>query len=376
MNNAGITAQYGFLFQRKAFVLFALENTGTKQTFTFEGKDDVEISTNECIYSVKTADSNYIQVKSGTVDESCFCKIICNWLLLDKIPSDTLILFAENQLEVPISNVTKDAILEYILKGKEKKKSSIARKTYNKFQDIIETDRDAFLEIIDRHLQAIKLQVCSMDNLDRRLESAFFDNYCQDITEYELAKSKRLDRFISYINQEIDTALKSKEPCTLLYPDLIKIIMKTCDEINDQRYVAKIPELKKRVKGEATRLVEDNVIREVRQLYLVDKHDEFVIDGIVHEMLYKDFRDVYIAQREVEIINLEQNAYENFTTAKFSLDEPESFIPKKVYQRTIETPIGDSLLPDGPVYRKGCYIFLTGEGIDKDSQITWGDYDE
>jgi len=376
MNNAGITAQYGFLFQRKAFVLFALENTGTKQTFTFEGKDDVEISTNECIYSVKTADSNYIQVKSGTVDESCFCKIICNWLLLDKIPSDTLILFAENQLEVPISNVTKDAILEYILKGKEKKKSSIARKTYNKFQDIIETDRDAFLEIIDRHLQAIKLQVCSMDNLDRRLESAFFDNYCQDITEYELAKSKRLDRFISYINQEIDTALKSKEPCTLLYPDLIKIIMKTCDEINDQRYVAKIPELKKRVKGEAARLVEDNVIREVRQLYLVDKHDEFVIDGIVHEMLYKDFRDVYIAQREVEIINLEQNAYENFTTAKFSLDEPESFIPKKVYQRTIETPIGDSLLPDGPVYRKGCYIFLTGEDIDKDSQITWGDYDE
>ena len=376
MNNAGITAQYGFLFQRKAFVLFALENTGTKQTFTFEGKDDVEISTNECIYSVKTADSNYIQVKSGTVDESCFCKIICNWLLLDKIPSETLILFAENQLDVPISNVTKDAILEYILKGKEKKKSSIARKTYNKFQDIIETDRDAFLEIIDRHLQAIKLQVCSMDNLDRRLESAFFDNYCQDITEYELAKSKRLDRFISYINQEIDTALKSKEPCTLLYPDLIKIIMKTCDEINDQRYVAKIPELKKRVKGEATRLVEDNVIREVRQLYLVDKHDEFVIDGIVHEMLYKDFRDVYIAQREVEIINLEQNAYENFTTAKFSLDEPESFIPKKVYQRTIETPIGDSLLPDGPVYRKGCYIFLTGEDIDKDSQITWGDYDE
>lgn len=376
MNNAGITAQYGFLFQRKAFVLFALENTGTKQTFTFEGKDDVEISTNECIYSVKTADSNYIQVKSGTVDESCFCKIICNWLLLDKIPSDTLILFAENQLEVPISNATKDAILEYVLKGKEKKKSSIARKTYNKFQDIIETDRDAFLEVIDRHLQTMKLQVCSMDNLDRRLEAAFFDNYCQDITEYELAKSKRLDRFISYINQEIDTALKSKEPCTLLYPDLIKIIMKTCEEINDQRYVAKIPELKKRVKGEATRLVEDNVIREVRQLYLVDKHDEFVIDGIVHEMLYKDFRDVYIAQREVEIINLEQNAYENYTTAKFSLDEPESSIPKRVYQRTIETPIGDSLLPDGPVYRKGCYIFLTGEDIDKDSQITWGDYDE
>lgn len=55
------------------------------------------------------------------------------------------------------------------------------------------------------------------------------------------------------------------------------------------------------------------------------------MNGIVHELLYKDFRDVYIAQREVEIINLEQNAYENYATAKFSLDEPESLIPKKVY---------------------------------------------
>lgn len=140
MNNAGITAQYGFLFQRKAFILFALENVGINQTFTFEGKDDIEISTEECIYSVKTVDSNYIQVKSGAVNESCFCKIICNWLLLDKTPSDALILFAENQLETPISDATKDVIFEYVLNGKEKRRSSIARKTYNKFQSLIETD--------------------------------------------------------------------------------------------------------------------------------------------------------------------------------------------------------------------------------------------
>lgn len=376
MNNAGITAQYGFLFQRKAFILSALENVGINQTFTFEGKDDIEISTEESIYSVKTVDSNYIQVKSGTVNESCFCKIICNWLLLDKTPSDSLILFAENQLETPISDATKNVILEYVLNGKEKKRSSIAWKTYNKFQNLIGTDRNAFLETIEKLLRITEIHVCSMDNLDRRLEKAFFENYCQDITEYALAKSKRLERFVSYINQEIDTALKSKMPCTLLYSDLIKMIMKTCEEINDHRYVAKIPALKKRVKSEATRLVEDNAIREVRQLYLVDTHDEFVIDGIVHELLYKDFRDVYIAQREVEIINLEQNAYENYTTAKFSLDEPDTSIPRKVYQRTVEMPIGGALLPEGPVYRKGCYIFLTGEGIDEDSRITWGEYDE
>lgn len=331
MGNAGITAQYGFLFQRKAFILFALENAGTKQTFTFEGKDDIEISADESIYSIKATDSSYIQVKSGIVSESCFCKVICNWLLLDKTASDAVILFAENQLESRDSDAIKNAISDYILQGKEKKRSSIAWKTYKKFQNLIEKDQATFSDIIEKLLQITKIHVCSMDDLDRRLEKVFFDNYCQDITEYELAKSKRLERFISYINQEIDTTVKSKRPCTLLYADLMKIIMKVCDEINDHRYVAKIPELKRRARSEATRLAEDKAIREVRQLYLVDDHDEFVIDGIVHELLYKDFRDVYISQKEVEIINLEQNAYENYTIAKFSLDEPESSIPKRIY---------------------------------------------
>ena len=109
MNNAGITTQYGFLFQRKAFILFALENAGTKQTFTFEGRDDIEISADESIYSVKSADASYIQVKSGTISESCFCKVICNWLLFDKESSGTVTLFAENQLDTLVSNITKVA---------------------------------------------------------------------------------------------------------------------------------------------------------------------------------------------------------------------------------------------------------------------------
>ena len=275
-----------------------------------------------------------------------------------------------------VSNITKDIIFDYIIQGKEKKRSSIAWKTYNKFQNLIETDREAFLGIIEKFLQIINIHICSMDELDSRLEKVFFENYCRDITEYQLAKSKRLERFISYMNQEIDNALKAQRPCTLLFADLMKMIMTVCDEISDHRYIAKIPELKKRAKSEATQLVKDNAIREVRQLYLVDKHDEFVIDGIVHELIYKDFRDVYISQKEVEIINLEQNAYENYMNAKFSLDESESSNPKKVYQRTVEMPIGDSLIPDGPVYRKGCYIFLTGDDITEDSQISWGDYDE
>lgn len=67
------------------------------------------------------SDSIYIQVKSGIISESCFCKVICNWLLLDKTASDAVILFAENELEALSSDTTKDTIFDYILQGKEKK---------------------------------------------------------------------------------------------------------------------------------------------------------------------------------------------------------------------------------------------------------------
>ena len=38
MNNAGIIAQYGFLYQRNAFVLFLLKYLNTQSVYYFEGK--------------------------------------------------------------------------------------------------------------------------------------------------------------------------------------------------------------------------------------------------------------------------------------------------------------------------------------------------
>lgn len=374
MNNAGITSQYGFLFQRKAFILLALENIGIKKAFTFEGKDDIEITGDESIYSVKASESNYIQVKSGTVSEECFSKVVCNWLLLDKTdPDTTMLLFAENPLP---DNITEDMIFEAILKGKEKKQNSIARKTYNKFHVVIENNPDSLKKQIRELLDQICYDICSMQDLDHRLEQVFFSNWCQDITEYDLAKSKRLERLISYINQDIDNAIKAKKPFTLLFSDLIRHIMKVCEEITDHRYIAKIPELKKKFRKEATQIATDHTLREVRQLYLVDQANDFVIDGIVHELIYKDFRDIYSIQKETEIINLEENAFENYQSALFALDKAEAAIPHKVYQNTISLSIGGELLPDGPIYRKGCYVYLTRDDIAPEIQITWGNDNE
>ncbi len=58
MNISGIVSQYGFLFQRKVFVLYVLENMNVKQRFCFEGKDDVEVAMDDRICELDKSSSN------------------------------------------------------------------------------------------------------------------------------------------------------------------------------------------------------------------------------------------------------------------------------------------------------------------------------
>ena len=370
MTNAGITAQYGFLFQRKAFIFYLLSNIATNKTFSFEGKDDIDVSSEDSIFSMSTAGDSFIQVKSASVDETCFYKIICNWLLSEE--KDTkYILFLENELPFLVDSTTKDRILDFISNGRTKKKSSIVRKAFEKYKDSISDGTSALSDRITIVLNSFEKVTIGMESLDQKLEDIFFATYCQDIKEYGLAKVKRLDRFISYINQGIDASIKSKTPYTLIYSDFIKIIVRVCEEISDDKYIANVPELKKTAKDKAASIVAEKSTREVKQLYSVEGSDQFVIDGIVHELIYKDFREVYAAQKELELANIEQDAYENYTTALFSLGEKDSRIPKKVFQETVKTPIEGSLLPSGSIYRKGCYIYLTGDNIADENLISW-----
>ena len=373
MNNAGITAQYGFLFQRKAFILHALENANTKQFFTFEGKDDIDVTADESLCLYHEPNGRYIQVKSGHVDETCFSKVICNWLLLNTAIDTPLQLICENPLEFPLDDALLKKITDYILEGESKKKSSIARKVYDSLKTIITTNIDEVHAQIKNLFSRVTIDVCDMVQLDNRLEEVFFSTYCQDIRKYDLAKEKRLNRLISYVNEEIDNAIQAKKPYELHYPNLVRLIVQVAEEINDHCYSVNISEIKKKSREDAKRIVAERSTREVKQLYLVNRQEAFVVEGIVQELLYKDFRDVFAENKNVEITNIEQNAFENYITAKFSLDDADLDNPKKIYSRTVEIPIDSSLMPSGIIYRKGCYIYLTGDNVDPESQITWGE---
>ena len=376
MNNSGIIAQYGFLYQRMAFMLCAMRYVGAMQLFTFEGRDDIEIAIEDKIFAIQDYKDCCIQVKSGHVSEECFSRIICNWLLLDASKTSNFQLTLENDLSFDCSLQERTAaIYDFILSGKDKKKTSIARKAYDKYKNQLDTEADSVKEQIVSLLNCFQKSVMSMEEVDQALATIFNEHYCSDIIDYEVAKSKRLERFLSYINLGIDDAMKNKKPYTLLYPDFVQLVMKATEEISDKKYTMDVQHLKSKSKETARKIVEERSAREVKQLYLVDSKESFVVDGIVHELIYKDFRSVYDTQKSMEISNLEQAAKENHESAKFSLSVEENN-PKNLFIKTTDKQIESDLLPPGPIYRKGCYIYLTGDDVQEDIRVTWGEEDD
>ena len=83
--NAGITSQYGFLYQRLIFVYKVLKNISPSCLFVFEGKDDIDVLPAEQISSiiptliVRNENSRYHGLLTMV---SAF---LCNRLLLDNI---------------------------------------------------------------------------------------------------------------------------------------------------------------------------------------------------------------------------------------------------------------------------------------------------
>lgn len=376
MNNAGIVAQYGFLFQRKAFVLFLLKNLNTQLVYYFEGKDDIEITLDDKIYLLNDNSSNYVQVKSGIVDENCFNKIIGNWLLLDNTNNNQFTILLENDLNFSHDyNSCIDSILQFIFAGKEKRKTAIARKVYDKYKvDIKSNDSNTLKEDIAAIFKVIKKKVLSINELESEIEKVYFDEYCADIKTFEMAKHKRLEKFIQSIYKHIDDSINNKKECKIVFSDIIKIISNISENISDTRYSIDITEFKKGMVNEAEKIVREHSLREVLQLSLVNDKEKFVIEGIVKELLYKDFRSVYIDYKTLDISNIEAIAKDNFDSLLYDLEENVS--PKDLYNKTTAKIIESDFLPKGGLYSTGCYIFLTSENVDEDKQITWGISDE
>ena len=371
----GITSQYGFLYQKYIFIMRAISHASMDRFFTYEGIDDIDIDTfdeSDGLSMVSISTSKYIQVKSGTVSLNCWAKVLGNWLLIDDCLNKDVALVCENALEFDVNDEkTIDAVYDYFEQGKDKKRSAVARKVYDKI--LLNKGENNAKEIIKELSGKCIVEVSSMDSTVNDLCQIIIKTYCTDIKIYERAKQARCERFVEYLLAEIDAAIKNKKKYTLGLQRLIEISGTVKNEISDNRYTVNTSEIKKRKQKEAETLVKNSALREIRQLKLVNNSTEFITREVVNELLYRDFRDVY-ANDGIEVSNIEDIAFTNYQDALFDLgDNPAA---KEVFKRTTAKEIHSSIMQNSPIYRKGCYVYLTGDDIETDKQISWGKEDE
>lgn len=368
----GITSQYGFLFQKYAFIENVINNAAMNLFFTYEGVDDIDVSdTNAVDMLAMTSASNnrYIQVKSGTVSKNCWSKVIGNWILTDDYQNAVFILLCENKLDFNIHDADIiDFVYYYFEEGASKSKKSIARRVNDKIFE--NNGENAIKEIIRELSQRCIVITRSFDELKEELLKTFKDTYCTDVKIYEKAKERRFERFIEYVIAEIDAAIEKKKKYTITFQKLMDIVNRVRVEISDNKYTIETVELKKRKKKEAEMLIRDGNLREVKQLLLVQNSTAFVTGELVKELLYKDFRDVY-AGGGIEISNIEDMAHTNYEDALLEFDEAPT--PKEIFLKTTRRPVESSILDNSSIYRNGCYVYLTGDDIDPDLQISWGE---
>lgn len=366
---AGITSQYGFLYQRYVFIKLVLENAGMGRHFVYEGIDDIDVAEELQISSIKEYNKQFVQVKSGSVSRTCWAKVIGNWLLIEDDTQNYKIIL-ENELDFDFneSDVI-NHVVNYFASGLTKKPTSIANKVYKKY---IKDSGETFLKNkIVEMLKHITIEVMSLEEICATIEETFINFYCSDIKRYEIAKKYRCERFIEYINKKIDEAIKEKKSFALHYMDLMDVIDKSKTEISDDKYTIDIGEMWKRKKPEAESMVDRNDLREVRQLRLVNPKKGFIVNELVKELLYRDLREVYTSSVDIMVSNIEETAYLNYEDVLYSL--PDDATPKQKFNSTIEKDIPLSMVDNSPLYRNGCYVYLTAEGTDESRKISWGD---
>lgn len=371
----GITSQYGFLFQKYAFIENVISNAAMNIFFTYEGVDDIDVSDakKEDMLAMAAASNNrYIQVKSGTVNKDCWSKVIGNWILVENYQEAGFTLLCENELGYDVNDADIiEFVYSYFEKGASKSTKSIARKVNDKI--FAGNDKNTIMEIISDLSQRCIVTTRSFDEMKEVLSKTFIDTYCTDVKIYEKAKERRFERFIEYVITEIDVAIEKKKKYTITFQKLMDIVNKVRAEISDNKYTVETAEIKKRKKKEAEDLIKEGKIREIRQLLLVQNNPGFVAGELVKELLYKDFRDVYV-DGGIEISNIEDLAHTNYEDALLEFDETPT--PKEVFVKTTRKPIESSIMDNSSIYRNGCYVFLTGDEIDPDLQISWGEDDE
>lgn len=374
MDLSGIIAQYGFEYQKLAFVYYAIQMNNT-DSIIYEGQDDVEIEDEKSIVKLQTG-RKLCQVKSGTITLELYKRILLNWLLkIDQ--ADQFICLTENPFSLPAESFVEDFSTS-ILKS-NKKKSALISQVKSKYSS--QKNADDLKEDIKKLLKKTEIICKKIDTLIEESIKKFAEFYCGDTTS-EIIHKERYLVLSDNIHKKITQSIIKKEKCFFSYRMVFQEISAAREAISASKYDVSFTEFKKRSSSKMEKVL-NSESDAVKQLKLVFPfNDNAIIQGLTEQMFYEDLRQHFIGvNKQIEIDDLEH-------LAKFNYDETlqdfegygETRTPYSTYRTTIEKKLSKPLPPeDSPnfvYYKHGCYIHLTDTDVEEDLKIKWGDVDD
>lgn len=379
-NDSGITAQYGFNFQKLVFIWYMLGHVSRTNSFVYEGDEDLDVKKakeNEYVTlftNSKNNDSENIQVKSGEVTRPIWIRIVENWINLKN--NNQKILIAENELKFGSRDDERmiEDIYADIKEGENKRKDAISKKANDYLSKKFGDDKEQWEKQIRQTISASRVIVRSLNQIEADIEKIYMNDYCLDIIRYQRAKELRVDSFKKECVKKIDQAILEKKSAFFYYNDFTRITTMVGENISDNRYQINIRELKTKQKAKAKEILTNEINREIDQLKLVRDDDSFIINELTKELFYKDFRDVYIdTTKKIDIQNLEDDAFANYEDTESELELMGDDEPQKLFFETTKKQItpDNTLFPGGPIFNHGCYVYLTGQEVDQNIQISW-----
>lgn len=373
MENHGVIAQFGFEFQKLVFLHYALQ-LNVFGSVVYEGKDDVELSDKDYIFSIRQ-DSRYVQVKSGEITEQTFEKVLCNWLIDYKKEVD-YICFTELPITIDYSSDSFMNCFINNIKTKGKRSDSLYVKVKKKY-DVL-NDESLIRTTLKDLLSQIEIICKSVKDLEEESIGIFIHGYCDD-TKIRFLQEKRFSRLKEKLFSLISNSIIQKEACQLTHGTLFDIASSIKEELTDDHYEENFNQFKKKSKEQVEKILasENDSVKQLKLVF--HNNPEKIVGGLEEQAFYEDWRAVFIhLNKENDIISLEELAHSNYEDVLNDIEENgETRTPYLTYKRTTSQDLRSKLFSQHSsnfkFYNRGCYIHLTDSGIPDNLKIKWGE---
>ncbi|SMP57883.1 hypothetical protein [Fibrobacter sp. UWB10] len=371
-DTSGILSLFGFSYQIKVFCSLAAKLTEGQQ-IEFESFDD--IATNKSIDpnffdkningQIKSPSYQSIQVKHTKITNQVAENVLLNWIQIEEstynIKEYILITDKKDQSTDLITAIDKDCFINKVMNSQKKTNANIT-KVKKIFEKKTNLERKNIISSI-----LGKYTFSSIDiNADLK---ANFGNLFQEAANHVLYE-QRLDEFLTKITCKVLESINSLKPYTLSHEEFQKYINEVLDRFslsqslpsyNNYRLVHPIDLNDTKIANS----------REYKQLQYCTSNKNVLRNYLLNKQYYNKIRNYYIdACMESKCGDIEITAYENFERVKSDLQEQDMDTPKNRLKETTQAPNIDA---QNNQIRDGVCIYLTGDSIPEDTQISWKD---